>query len=170
MSLKRDTMFRFISDRIRKDAKRKALQSLNGEGIISADGKLAFVLDASRHLLTVVNESNQFREYGKNDILEIKIEDENEKGYKRSLFSTIVWYEIGKVIDSKGGLQRVLAHWVTEKEIVIVKKIVLRLVVKDYHSPYYDFILYERGIGADEKKGYELALRWYALIGILKSQ
>jgi len=163
-------MFQFISDKIRKDAKRKVLQNLNGEGIISADGRLAFVLDTTRHLMIVVNENNQFREYGKHDILEVKIEDENEKGYKRSLFSTLVWYEIGKMIDSKGGLQKVLSGWVTEKEIVTVKKIFLRLNVKDYQTPYYDFIFYEKGIIANKKECYELALRWYSLINVLKHQ
>jgi hypothetical protein len=163
-------MFQFISDKIRKDAKRKALQNVNGEGIISADGKLAFVMDTSRKVMVVVNENNQFKEYSKHDILEIKIEDENEKGYKRSLFSTLVWYEIGKMIDSKGGLQKVLSGWVTEKEIVTVKKIFLRLVVKDFQTPYYDFIFYEKGLIANKKECYELALRWYSLINVLKHQ
>lgn len=163
-------MFQFISDKIRKDAKRKALQNVNGEGIISADGRLAFVMDTSRKVMVVVNERNQFKEYSKHDILEIKIEDENEKGYKRSLFSTLVWYEIGKMIDSKGGLQKVLSGWVTEKEIVTVKKIFLRLVVKDFKTPYYDFIFYEKGLIANKKECYELALRWYSLINVLKHQ
>ncbi len=163
-------MFQFISDKIRKDAKRKALQNVNGEGIISADGRLAFVMDTSRKVMVVINESNQFKEYSKHDILEIKIEDENEKGYKRNLFSTLVWYEIGKMIDSKGGLQKVLSGWVTEKEIVTVKKIFLRLIVKDFHTPYYDFIVYEKGILADKKECYELGLRWYSLINVLKHQ
>jgi len=163
-------MFQFISDKIRKDAKRKALQNVNGEGIISADGRLAFVLDTTRKKMIVVNESNQFREYGKHDILEVKIEDENEKGYKRSLFSTLIWYEIGKIIDSKGGLQKVLSSWVTEKEIITVEKIFLRLMVIDFQTPYYDFIFYEKGILADKKECYELALRWYSLINVLKHQ
>jgi hypothetical protein len=127
-------------------------------------------MDASRKVMVVVNENNQFKEYSKHDILEIKIEDENEKGYKRSLFSTLVLYEIGKMIDSKGGLQKVLSSWVTEKEIVTVKKIFLRLMVKDFHTPYYDFIIYEKGILADKKECYELALRWYSLINVLKHQ
>jgi len=163
-------MFQFISDKIRKDAKRKALQNISGEGIISADGRLAFALDTARHKLIVVNENNHILEFGKYDILEVKIEDENEKGYKRSLFSTLLWYEIGKMIDSKGGLQKVLSSWVTEKEIVTVRKIFIRLSVKDYQTPYYDFIIYEKGLMANKRECYELGLRWYSLINFIKHQ
>lgn len=163
-------MIQFILDRIRKEAKRKALQNVVGEVIISADGRLAFVLDSTRKIMVVLNENNQFREYRKHDILEVKIEDENEIGYKRNLFSTLVWYEIGKIVDRKGGLQKVLSGWVTEKEIVTVKKIIMRLIVKDFQTPYYDFIFYQKGILANKKECYELALRWYSLIKVLKHQ
>jgi len=163
-------MIHFISDKIRKDAKQKALQNISGEGIISADGRLAFAIDTARQKLIVVNENNNIREFGKKDILEVNMEEENEKGYKRSLFSTLLWYEIGKLIDSKGGLQKVLSGWVTEKEILTVKKIYLRLSVKDYQKPYYDFIIYEKGFMANKRECYELGLRWYSLINVLKHQ
>ena len=42
-------MFQFISDKVRKDAKRKLLQNINGEGIISADGRTAFLIDSQMY-------------------------------------------------------------------------------------------------------------------------
>lgn len=161
-------MLGLLFDKMRKDAKRKVLQNLNGESIIAADGRVAFLIDTSQNLLYVVNENNQLNRYRKDDILEIKVEDENEKGHKRSLFSTLVWYQIGKLIDRKNDLHEVLPHIVTEKEIVKVKKILLRLNVKDFNNPYYDLLVFENGFAADKKQGYNLATRWYSLINVLK--
>lgn len=79
-------MLQFISDKIRKDAKRKTLQNISGEGIISADGRLAFAFDTARHKLIVVNENNHIREFGNYKILEVKMEVENEKGYREVCF------------------------------------------------------------------------------------
>jgi hypothetical protein len=74
------------------------------------------------------------------------------------------------MIDKSGGLQKVLSQWVTEKEIIKVKKIFLRLVVKDFKNPYYDLLVFQNGFAADKRESYNLATRWYSLINILKHQ
>ncbi len=162
-------MLRLIFDNARKSAKQKILQKLNGEAIISADGRIAFLIDTSQNILYVVDTVNQIHKYKKDDILEIKMESVDEKGYKQSLFSTLLWFEIGKIIDRKNDLHEVLPRIVTDKEIIRTQKIFLRIMVKDYKYPFFDLIVFENGIFSSKKEGYNIAIRWYSLLNVLKN-
>jgi len=163
-------MFKAIFNRIRKNRKKIILKSLNGEYVISSDGRIAFLIDTTQKSFYVIDSNNIISTYKKDHILQINLEDENEKGYKRNLFSTLAWYQIGKMVDKVGGLQKVLSQWVTEKEIVRVKRIFLRVVVKDFNNPYYDLIFFENGFLSDKREAYKLATRWYSLLSVLKHQ
>ena len=161
-------MFGFINNKIRQEEKKNLLQNYHGEGIMSADGRLAFMIDQDKKVFLVFDENNKVHEYKKDDIINVSIEEINEKGYRRGLFSTLLWYKIGKLFDEEGGLQRVIVEHVTEEEIVTIQKLIIRVILKDLYRPYYDFIVYEKGLLANKKLAFELAVRWYSLINVLK--
>jgi len=163
-------MFQYISDNIRKKEKQKLMQNMNGEGIISADGRTAFLIDSSQKVLYIADNNNHLHKYWKDDILEVTIEKVDEKGHKHSLISTMLLYEIGKMIDKKNDLHEVLPRIATEKEIITTQMIFLRIYVKDFNTPYFDLIFYKKGLLANKKECYELAIRWHALINVLKHQ
>jgi hypothetical protein len=160
--------FNLSKNRIAK--KRAIIKGLNGEYLISANGKIAFVIDSSLNVLYVIDEKNICTKYSKDQILEVSIEDESQKGYKRNLFTSIVWYQIGKMIDKEGGLQKVLSGLVTEKEIVTITKLWIRIVVKDFNNPYYALVLFDGQNASNKRESYKIATRWYSLINVLKHQ
>jgi hypothetical protein len=79
-------MLGLLFDKMRRDAKRKVLQNLNGEYIISADGRTAFLIDTSQNLLFVADESNQLYPYRNDESLTMKKKNDTSEIYFQLLF------------------------------------------------------------------------------------
>ena len=52
-------MFGFINNKIRQEEKKNLLQNYHGEGIMSADGRLAFMIDQDKKVFLVFDENNK---------------------------------------------------------------------------------------------------------------